>query len=376
MPAMCIPDRATVRNSYTYKMKVLIVHHQMALFGGAELVIVRLSHWLQKRGHTVRILAASTSERSEYAGLDILTPPKQAQWHLWDGSISSLRELTQVFLALHKLCRELADDYDVVNAHNFPSVWAPPHNKKTVWMCNEVPDLWHRNNASDITTQLLKPGRALDRYIVHRKALLTAVVVDENIAANFRERYGFEPHIIPYGIDPFSAERRPTEKFTIIQPSMISPSKCQLETLSAAPPDAQVIFAGYYEPGRPYTKQVREASRGRNVVITGHVARTELQTLYSQSHVAVFPGRGQGSWLGPFEALSAGVPVIVSPNLSCSSLIAKHNLGTVTYNLTEELQTVHNNYTQYQEQALKASVWVRENLTWDKFGASMEELMQ
>jgi glycosyltransferase involved in cell wall biosynthesis len=356
-------------------MKVLIVHHQMALFGGAELVVVRLAQYLQRRGHTVRILTASTSPHSEYEGLDIVTPQHETRWHLWDGSLSSLKELTQVFTSLHKLCRELADDCDVVNAHNFPSVWASPHWKKIVWMCNEVPDLWHRNHVG-VASQLLRPGRFADRVIV-RSRHPVAVVADENIAQHFRSRYGFEPRVIPYGIDAFTLRGSPSgEEFTIIQPSMISPSKCQLETLSAAPLDVRVIFAGYYEPGRPYTKQVSEASRGRDVVITGHVTRAELQELYSQSHVAVFPGRGQGSWLGPFEALSAGVPVIVSPNLSCSSLIAKHNLGLVTYNLTEALRTAHNNYTQYQEQALKASVWVRENLTWDKFGASMEELMQ
>ncbi len=363
-------------------MKVLIVHHQMKLYGGAELVVVRLAHYLQEHGHTVRILAASTSRHEEYEGLDIVTPPKQISWHLWDGAVSSLIEIGQVFWALYKLCREHADDYDVVNPHNFPAVWTVPHYKRIVWMCNEVPDLWHRDHAN-IATHLLKPGKLLDRHIMYHKSP-TAIVADSTVAETFYARYRIKPRIIPYGIDggffaqPVNVER---QNFTIIQPSMISPSKNQMALLKAMKQlrpiisDIKVIFAGYKEQ-TPYLKQLEQyvAEHNLNAVFTGQLHREELRVLYNKAYIAVFPGEGQGSWLGPFESLAASCPVIISPNLSCAGTI--DSLGTVSDNLVQSIQNIHSNYLSAKAQALEGRKFVLNNLTWDKFGARFLEVLE
>ena len=126
-------------------MKILIVHHQMTLYGGAEVVVVRLAKHFQSHGHEVGILAASSAPNPVYEGLNIITPPNQASWHLWDGAISSLLEINDVLTHLHKMCKHLIREYDALNVHNFPCIWAVPKtDKRVVWMCNEIPELWHR----------------------------------------------------------------------------------------------------------------------------------------------------------------------------------------------------------------------------------------
>jgi len=203
---------------------------------------------------------------------------------------------------------------------------------------------------------------------------------------------------MPYGIEgDFLAQQTDTadirryygfeeKDFRVMHSAMISPSKNQMEVIEAINylkqdiPNIKVVFSGYREPLHPYTQCLNSYIAANNlsqrVVFADMMSRERLRALYHTSHIAVFAGKGQGSWLGPFEQLSVGVPVVVSPNLSCSDLVLKHDLGTVTNDLTSAIKEIHDNYPKYQQQALKGREFVLSNLTWDSFGAKMEELLE
>lgn len=367
-------------------MKVLIAHSQMAMYGGAEVLIVRLATYLQNQGHLVTIATLSTRNIDAYKDLEIITPKHQIEYRL-RGSISALSDIYKMWRELSNLCSELAPDYDVINAHNFPAIWCAPRNKKVVWMCNEIPDLFHNRHISLLINPLLNSGRWLDRTVARSKHPI-AVVADENMARIFSHRYLIKPEIIPYGIDgEFFARtsRISHNSFTIIQPAMVSPSKKQLAVLEAAYvlkdkiPNLQVIFAGYMEPENAYTQLLRdyikEHDLTKNVTFTGLVTREYLRELYSVSDIAVFSGVGQGSWLGPFEAMSASVPVIVSPNLTCSSLIDRENLGEVSNDFVWSIKQVYEHPKAFDTRIEKAKQYVLQNLTWNKFCGEFAKLL-
>ena len=67
----------------------------------------------------------------------------------------------------------------------------------------------------------------------------------------------------------------------------------------------------------------------------------------------------------------AGIPAIVSPKLSCSSLVAREKLGLVTDNITEEIIKIFNNKPETQKQ----KDYVLQNLTWDKFCGEFTKLL-
>lgn len=349
----------------------------MALYGGAELVVVRLAKYLQSHNHKVTILAGSTSPHTEYKDLEIITPTPQAPWQIW--STKTLLSIYRVYRSLQKESERIAKNYDVINVHNFPAIWSAPRHNKIVWMCNEVPNLWHNHYQSPLLTPAITVGKIIDRTIIRCKSPI-AVVADSTNAQFFELRYGLAAYIIPYGIDyEFYSQtiRRNTTQFTIIQPAMISASKNQLAVLEmlTTVEDARVIFAGYKEDSGSYMqllqKCITEHQLQDRVTFTGNVSREKLRELYGEADVAVFPGRGQGSWLGPFEALSAGVPVVVSPNLTCADLVKREEIGLVTNDLVAGINRVHYNKTETQ----KAQKYIRQNLTWDKFCGGLEELM-
>jgi len=365
-------------------MKVLMVHPQMALYGGAEVVIVRLANYLQDQGHEVSILTLSTKQRKEYEGLNFILPDEdhRLQYRL-RGSLRALRDVYKMYLTLKQLVREYITDFDVINAHNFPAVLTIPRHKRLVWMCNEIPDLWHSAGNGRVFDKAFNIGRLGDRLITRSRAPI-AIVPDVSSAYRFQHRYGWAPKIIPYGIDgEFFAQTVDTGRgnFTVLQPSMISPSKNQMAVLEAINdlkgliPNIKVIFAGYKEP-TSYLDQLNEyiSEHSLNAVFTGQVSKESLRALYNQAYVAVFPGKGQGSWLGPFEALATGCPVIVSPSLSCTDTI--DSLGIISDNLVESIQNIYNYHPTYKAQALKGREFVLKNLTWDKFGAKFLEVLE
>lgn len=380
-------------------MKVLIVHPQMKIYGGAELVITRLAHYLKNMGDHVSIVTLSTFPHKDYEGLDIIVPDKQTEYRL-RGNFYSIKSIYGIYYSLKVLCKKYSDDYDVINAHNFPSIWATPPQKNIVWQANEIPDIWHNGNINPFINYTLNIGRYMDGVISSSKNAIS-VVSDDRMADIFKQRYKYYPNIIPYGIDgQYYAQKQNSKDviaycnslgiysydFNIIQPSMISPSKNQFAILKAlklmvhnGKRNIKLIFAGYKEDNNPYTlllyKYIKENNLSSNVLFVGNVNREKLRMIYNVSKVAVFSGKGQGSWLSPFEALSTNVPIIVSPNLTCSSLIHQQGIGIVSEDIINSLNNIYYNYDEAKELATKGKEYVLKNLTWDKYSSRMRELL-
>ena len=375
-------------------MKVLIVHPQMALYGGAEIVIVKLAKYLQAHGHKASILTLTTAEYEDYKGLDIIIPPfdkERIQWRPRNGSLSTLKELYSIYRNLQILVRERIDDYDIANTHNFPALWTIPSNKPVLHQCNEVPDLWHNQKVSSIVNPFLNIGRFGDRVISNSKNY-SAIVADVRMSQIFQHRYKIKPTVVHYGIDSeYWGETNykvdinvSPESFTILVPSMVTPSKRQLEILQALNVlkhkivDIKVIFTGYKE--KKYTEMLNEYINENNlqeyVMFTGLVNHDTLRSLYHLSNVAVFAGRGQGSWLGGFESLATGTPIIVSPKLTCSEIIKKEHLGIVSDNFVDSIKEIYLHQEHYNKNVKWQRDWVKQNLTWDKYCEQVTNLMK
>src|SRR3990167_2042606 len=106
-------------------MKILIVNRYMGVYGGAETVVKELATHLNARGVTARILTLNISEEVKKLcpGLDIVTPAgnfaytfrSQGFWQ----SLGIFREIR----ALRAMVKIHSREFDVINAHNFPSDW-------------------------------------------------------------------------------------------------------------------------------------------------------------------------------------------------------------------------------------------------------------
>jgi glycosyltransferase involved in cell wall biosynthesis len=333
-------------------MKVLIVHPPVPIYGGAERVIVKLCEYMRGKGigH----------------GLFMPSLPKGMAEDLGDTRVLSLLEASQ-------------KHWDVINYHNFPATlsyfnfWGVP----SAWLCNEPPELF--------TNWKRKPIEWLNRKLVKNK-IKNVIVADKFNARRFFDLYDVVPKIIPYGVDyDFFNEviHSRSDQFTVMQVGTISHFKNQLASIKALAylkdyvSDARLILVGNVsEPD--YKNEVEgaitEYQLGGHVIWEPHVTRRQLQTLYAMTDVLIHPCNEQGGWLTPFEALSARVPVVVSGKLSCSDLISSNNMGMVVDNNESYGPVLHDIYKlqdYHREKTQIAKAWVKDNLSWEKYGKSM-----
>ncbi|MEM7817188.1 MAG: glycosyltransferase family 4 protein [Candidatus Aenigmatarchaeota archaeon] len=374
-------------------MKVLIVNRYLSIYGGAETVVKNLALELKKMGVENLILALNTTrDKNIYKDLNIITPSKEFPYLLRSSSFISSCGILKEILILRRLVKKYVEDFDLINVHNFPASWIAGNlNKPVVWMCNEVPDFYNMLKPSLKMKILRFLGISLDRYIVN-KTIDTICVAEEFGRENVFRRYKRDAEVVPYGIEFESFLEEPAipeyeylkDYFLVLQVGMVTLQKNQFEAVKAIKelkekiPNIKLILAGKEEKFYAdfLKRYIEENALNEDIIFTGHLSKEKIFALYKICKLAVFPVKTQGGWLSPFEALCMAKPIIVSTTMGASNLIKKYNLGIVSNELTKSIFDIYNNYDFFLQRAKEASLWVKNNLTWERFAKRMLEIFQ
>lgn len=374
-------------------MNILIVYPKMYVYGGAELLVVRLANYLSRIGIKNSLLTTEILPEIEddLENTQLIIPQMRKL-----NSKRKIASLAAGHLWLRKMIREKRKDYDLINVHNYPAELCTfPYSTPVVWMCNEPPDVAvqvriAQSSKLSLKRLLFKALLAFERYVV-RNYVKNVVVADQFNKQRFIQLYGFEPHVISYGIDYDYFAAKPPEAITasnntfcILHVGMLTPLKNQLESIKTVEklkdtiPDIQLILAGLGEGEYPemIKAYLNEHQLQDHVEITGHLSRDQIRALFHSSDALLHPIASQGGWLSPFEALCAGLPIVVSPEMTAASLVKKENLGVVTEDYVGALLDIYRNPDKYNKLTDRRATWVRENLSWDKFSENMIAVFQ
>jgi glycosyltransferase-like protein len=169
-----------------------------------------------------------------------------------------------------------------------------------------------------------------DRAVVEP---LGRVCVSESVAAEVKAGWGFNPTVIPNGVDaarfahaagPFEAGRRAMWRERlgdyVLALGGIEPRKGSIDLLEAYAlmrrrrPDVRLVFAGGetlfdYRDYRAAFER-RAAELGVNHEMLGVVDEVELPALVAAASAMAFVSTKEGFGLAAMEALAAGVPVV------------------------------------------------------------------
>ncbi len=365
-------------------MKVLIVYPKMYVYGGAELLIVRLANYLSQRKIQNAILTTYILPEIEKDLINTQIISSACKFSKTEAKNLNPRK---TLLFLNKAVRQNLTYFDVINVHNYPAELSTcPRYKPVVWMCNEPPDVAIQVRIAQtpkisVKRLFFKTFLAFDRFIV-QKYIKNVVVADQFNEKRFINLYGFKPHIIHYGIDyDFFAHhtettlKKTTRHFTVLHVGMLTPLKNQMESIKTieklkdAIPGIKLILAGLGEG--QYLQSIREHIKNHqldgHVEITGHLNREQIRALFHTCNVLLHPIKSQGGWLSPFEALCAGLPIVVSPEMTASNIVKRENLGAVTDDYAKTIFDIYQNPEKYQKMAVRRAAWVRDNLSWDNF---------
>jgi len=356
-------------------MRVLIAYPRLTFHGGGELVVTHLCAYLHEHRipHTLLTLAISDELRRHlpHTPVTVVEAPSGA---------GPFRTFLRLWRSLHRQARQ----HDLVNVQNFPTELAALFCRRpVVWLCNEPELSLIGDEMHTLGRKLLWRLAMLAEKHVARRWIDTAVVADEYNARRFQRLFGRETVVIPYGIDWefFAAPAdRPTrgssaDPFTILHVGMLTPLKNQLASLEtvvalrATIPNLRLVLAGLED--QLYRQRLDEYIAQHDlkdlVLFTGHIDRHQLREYYRTCHVLLHPIQPQGGWLAPFEAMAAGCPVVVSPDLTAADIIRRHDLGIVTREYAAAIAAICRDPATAADRVERARNWVRANLSWDRF---------
>lgn len=352
------------------KPRIMMVNNSIEMMGGAERLISELCNHLTNKNYRVTLFTPSAVPEFKKT--------------LKDARIIE----TGTDQNLINYVNDFSNKFDIVNPHNHPTelYFAYPLKTVKVWHVNEPPD--------DV---LLGRGINPDESAYVRITTKKAIVLTEYDRLRFNKTYGFDATVNPPGINyDFFSENVKTkntldmkDNFVLTQVGFFTWTKNQLKTIEIFSevikeiPNATLVLVGYDANAKTeYTMKihdrVNELGLEGDVVFIDFQKEEALRNIYKQTSVLISPIKDQGGIISVFEAISAGVPTIVSDSFVASDLVKDHSLGKVARieDFPKAILDTYSNIKDEKEKTIEKSRWIKENLTWDAFGKRYEQVFE
>lgn len=382
------------------KMKVLIIMPWIKQ-GGAELIAVKTGWQLQKLGHKIRLAAL-------YVDVSLMdNQANEIEYVTFGSYIAGLFKKNKFFLYFMGpffLCFLIIKNIfwtDILFPHSLPSYWiAIPLGKllgkKVIWLCNEPAKKKGINEVGFADWFMWRLADSfLDRFLVRR--IDQIIVYSQLIRKEVKKRYTKKADLIRLGIDyNFFSKREPflknklkrkyklSNKFVFLMVGKLSGQKNQqmgLEVLAELKykiTEAVLVLVGD-GPGKDNLKlKAKSLKLEDKVIFAGFGSHKIVRAWYDLADLILYPSVGQTamadqSWgFVPFEALCQKKLSIVSQNSGAGQVIKKEKIGFVCPLklgcFTLSALNYYKNRKKYQKMAGKGKQWVKDNLSWEKFG--------
>jgi glycosyltransferase involved in cell wall biosynthesis len=276
--------------------------------------------------------------------------------------------------------------YQIYHPHNHPAeLFTHPNKALSVWQHNEPPEI------------VLRGGKLLQSEIDAVNQVITkTVVISDFEKVRFKAIYGYDPIVNYPGIDYDFFEKTPEkiedkyglkDKFVLLECGYITWTKNQVKAVEILAdvkksiPNAVLVLAGYDKD--PYVEKVKKRAEeldlqiGRDVITTSYLEGDYvIRDLMKLSSIHITPTYEQGGWAVSFQAIAAGLPTVVSNRFVGSNLVREHNLGYVSDfdGFSDAVIDVAKNLEKEKERTKRNRQWLKNNLTWNKFGERYDKI--
>jgi glycosyltransferase involved in cell wall biosynthesis len=283
--------------------------------GGIETHAHHLYPLLAQLGCDVEVLTrspySSTNKKSIYRGVRLVP--------LWSPKIGGLEAFCHSFLGVLYASIKRPD---ILHIHAIgPSIMAP---LARIFGLHVV--VTHHGQDYDATKwgiiarTVLRLGEWLGMRFAHQR-----IVVSKVLQELIKNKYNLDSTVIPNGVEipdlPITSavlnELELTAGKYILEVGRITPHKNQLDLIKAfAEADLinhKLVIVGRLIPGDKYSDAVISlAEKTNNVILTGFRHGIDLEELYAHAGVFALPSSYEGMPISVLEALSYGLPVILS----------------------------------------------------------------
>ncbi len=253
-----------------------------------------------------------------------------------------------------KELRELLRDTDVVNIHDggFEFLFPALKDKKVVWQVNDLPPAFSLG-ASKKQKQNLKTWFLKRIYVNYSKYIdIFTVNVSKN-RDRIRKVFSRDAEVLYCGIEPVGIHNdtdATLERFKMGQINLLSSGvffpyrnyETQVRVvklLCAKGYDVKLDIIGSTSLSQVYADSIRrmisDEGLDDRINICGMVDEAEFRRLHQQADIFMFINIDQSWGLAVFEAMSCGIPVVVSNSVGATEILTD-NEDSIFVNPTDE----------------------------------------
>ena len=284
--------------------------------GGVETHCEQLYPRLAALGHDITLMTRSPyiapkDRRDQYRGVRLQ--------HLYTPRRKSLEAIVHTTLAILHARRQGAD---IVHIHAIGPALLTPLARllgmRTV-VTHHGPD-YERQKWGRLARAMLRLGERA--AACHADAL---IVISRHIAERVAEHHGrTDTHLIPNGVN-LPVRRTETDRIEalglrpgryVIAVGRFVEEKGFHDLVTAwqrlPPSDCRLVLVGDADHETRYSHHLKQSARDAGVILTGFIKGEDLAQVYSHARLFVMPSYHEGLPIALLEAMSYGLPVLVS----------------------------------------------------------------
>lgn len=357
-----------------------------ATFGGVEFHVQELVQRLVQRGHEVSVYVRSwytPKENSDFEGSKLIHQATIKTKHL-DAFVHSF---TSSFHALFS-------EYDIVHYHALGPTffcWVPKLSRKKIVATVHGID-WQRRKWGGAAKAFLK---LTERTAIHIPA--KTIVVSQSLKHYFESKFKVEVNYIPNGVN-IPDRRAPSlikEKYNlnggdyVLFMGRFVPEKRadwlieafqKIDIEKKETPDIKLVLAGGASGTDEYVGRMKiGAQNNERIIFPGYVSGREKEELLSNAKLFVLPSDLEGLPIALLEAMSYGLPSLVSDIPPHLELIRDNEDGFLFKHsdfssLERKLQDVLYHPHPLDDIGSKARTKVKEEFNWDDVVRATEQI--
>lgn len=321
-------------------MKVAVLVNELNIRGGTHKQVLRLCEYLEANHIEFKLITRYYDQEKTYPGFVKYHPESIYKTEDEFRKRKSIIERIKSTFALYNM---IPSDYDIINVHDNGFLWVMylavfKHCRKIVWQINDLP------NCFRVGVGVRRSETSKDkmmRYIYcnfakHVDAITVNVTKNkERVETCMRK----SADVFYCGVDvnlalrkhSYSAEMKRSIKLlstgVFFSYRNYETLVCVVECLKNKNYDIRLDIIGSTDSDKQYADKVinliKEKGLESSIKVWGQVDEKTYNALYNQANIFAFVNIDQSWGLTVFEAMSAGIPTIVSNSVGAIELL--HN---------------------------------------------------
>ncbi len=325
-------------------MKVAVVVNELNIRGGTHKQVLRFCEYLKRNKIDFKIYTKYFNPEltyTEFKKLDVVYLKKDAT-KFYDSKGSIIKKIKNRLSGRKEerdLYRLIPKDVDIVNIHDngFPYLikLSKKHRKKVVWQINDLPGCYgvgvSQYGSGNIILSIKK--------IFYRRLAQKVDCITVNVTKNkkrIQQCMGAEAEVLYCGVDVNDMLIKHTfpeniERFRLLSTGVFFAYRnyeTLVDVVEKMKNDNMPIYLdiiGSTASGKEYAQKIKTLVSGKKldnyIKIWGQVDDDKYNELYNEANAFAFVNIDQSWGLAVFEAMSCGLPTIVSESVGAVELL-------------------------------------------------------